>query len=429
MTGLVVTGSAEKHPLTNPAFRWLWLGQAISIFGSRFTLVAIPLYIHKLTGSAGHLSLSFIVQMSASLLLGLSAGAYSDRWDKRRTMLVAEIVRAFLVMLIPLSIFFQRGQSLQVGLIYLLSFVIAAGGQFFKPAKVALIPTLVHKKQLAAANALDQSTEKFMEAVGYSAAGLMIAFVGVSAAFVVDAVTFALSAVCIYMIKVNAVENAKKKSTQDSIVASIREGLQKMWSIPSLRRLLVLSFLAPVVMGATQSLTVLFVETVLQVGEAGYGFWQTAISAGIALGILIIGRLFANTHPGKLVAGGVIGFGFFQLLSIIIPVWLQRSELLSGNWLLLVAIPFVMLTAAGNGSIFLGIRMMVQSDVPSDMIGRAASAVGVIGSLAIIIGLASVTFVDRFGIVNMLIFWSLFMLTVGIGAFYIEMKAGLAKQR
>lgn len=426
MNQQVEVTSETVHPLSSAPFRWLWLGQAISTFGDRFTTIAIPLFIYELTGSSRQLGVAFVTQVTASLLFGLVAGAYSDRWDKRWTMFSADLLRAGLVALIPLSFLLGLSTTAQVLVIYLLSFVIAAIGQFFTPAKMSLIPDTVEKESLVVANSLDHGTANFMQFVGYSLAGIVIHFTSVSTAFWLDVATFTASALCIYMIRPNSSTPTSNPSKQapssEPIFHSIQAGLEKLWTTPSLRWLLILSFIAPASIGAIQPIVVIFVETVLQAGEIGYGFWQGAIAIGIAVGTIAIGRYFPHVKRSNYISLGTIGFGVFHLISILVPAVLKENTDLSGMTLLVLALPFVVLTAFANGSIVLGIRTIVQENTPPDMIGRVFGAVGVVASLAMVVGLLSAELIDRVGIVPMIGFWSAVMIVSGVIAHTIQVE-------
>ena len=409
------------QPLASADFRWLWFGQAISTFGDRFTAIAVPLLVYELTNSSLQLSIAFVSQVLAALLFGLWAGALSDRWDRLRTMIRADWLRAGLVALVPLALMLDLPQTITLGTIYLLSFGVAAITQFYTPAKVSIIPETVPEDQLMAANSLDQGTMKVMEFAGYSLAGLLIATVGASAAFVIDAVTFAGSAILLSFIKLQDSAETNRNPTGEGVLTSIRAGLAQLTSVPIMRRLSAISLLAPLAIGATIPLTVIFLNDTLGDSETFYGFWQAAIGLGLAIGIFLLGRFASNVSRETLVTFGVITFGFFQLLAILLVPWL-RARGINENQTLLFVIPLVMLTAAGNGSIFLGIRTIVQENTPGEMIGRVFGAVTVISSLAIAIGQMLTWLAEFFSATSLLIFWSLFLVVVGAIAHLLSVR-------
>ena len=419
MTDALNVQENVPHPFVSADFRWLWLSQAISTFGDRFTSVAVPILIYDLTNSSFHLGVAFMTQVLAAFLFGLLAGTMSDRWDRKETMIVTDWLRGGLVALIPLSLIPDLPQAFHLAIIYMLSFAVAATTQFFTPAKISIIPQTVSQPQLVRANSLDQGTNRVMEFIGYSMAGVLIYSTSISIAFFIDAITFVLSAICVTSMRLRGSQlDSTRDEDKEPIIDSIRAGLAHVNAVPILRRLMAISLLAPLAIGALQPLHLLFVEDWLGVGEVGYGFWQASVAVGVAAGVFAIGRFLPNTPREDLVTLGVFGFGFFQLLALLSPMWLMQQGVENGNQLLLAAIPFVVLLAASNGAIFLGIRVIVQENAPNEMIGRVFGAITVVSSLAIALGQLLTPLTDIVGAPAMIVFWSLFMVFVGAAAYW-----------
>ena len=406
----------KPAPLEHTNFRNLWLGQALSTLGDRFSTIAIPILIYSLTDSTMQLGLAFVTQTVASTIFGLLAGALTDRWQRLRTMIVADLLRSILILLIPLSLLLDTSQFIKVGIVYALSFAVSAVGQFFVPSKIATIPQTVPEAELMEANSLDQGTSTFMGFVGYAAAGFLIEYIGVSAAFIVDAATFLISAVLIKQIKLAPEQDDGKQNVPSSVLADIQQGLRFVWDAPLLRATAILSLLAPMGIGATQPLILLFATDTIGTGEAGYGLIQAAISLGIAIGIIVVGRFASDVSRGRLLGYGVLGFGAGHVIVSIMPLLLGNFREFSPNILLTISLPLFMIAAAANGSIFLGIRTIVQEGAPADMIGRVFSVVSVLSSASLALGAATAGLADIFGIVPMLVFWSLFLVAMGIGS-------------
>src|ERR671938_1768072 len=124
-------------------FALVWLAGLISMMGDWVLFVALPIYVYQLTGSALATSVMFASQMVPALLLGSVAGVFVDRWDRKRTMVVANLLLAF--GLLPL---FAVRSAEWLWLVYLVGFVESAIVQFFKPAERALLPQLVAEEHL-----------------------------------------------------------------------------------------------------------------------------------------------------------------------------------------------------------------------------------------------------------------------------------------
>lgn len=116
---------------------FVWFGQLISLVGDWVLLAALPFYVYQLTGSALATGAMFMVHVLPTLVLGSLAGVFADRWDRRRTMIIADVARAGVLLLVLLV----RSRD-WLWLVYLAGFAESAISQFFGPAKGALIPLL-----------------------------------------------------------------------------------------------------------------------------------------------------------------------------------------------------------------------------------------------------------------------------------------------
>ena len=142
-------------------FRLLWLGQLISEAGDGLTNLTLLLLVNALTGSTAALAGMAIVLAIPPLTIGLVAGTYVDRIDRRRIMLASDALRAVVV----LGFVFVRSAD-GLWLLYLLAFVQATVGTFFTPARGAVIPRVVPRAGLLSANSLAQATRVVAAVVG-----------------------------------------------------------------------------------------------------------------------------------------------------------------------------------------------------------------------------------------------------------------------
>lgn len=410
-------GFSRRHILASRNFRLLWLGQAISTFGDKFTEIAIPILVYSLTGSAVQLGLAFLVQTVAALIFGLVAGVMSDRWNRQRTMIGADVIRSGLVWGILIIPFLAVPVSIQLGLLYTLSFAAAAVKQFFVPAKIATIPETVEEHELMTANSLDQSTMTLVGFFGFFTAGLMVEWAGSQTAFVMDGATFLLSALFIALMRLPAAEAAANAAPKEGLRASIGAGFSQVRAVPILKGTLLLSLLAPLALGATQALLLIFATEVLHTGAFGFGLLEGTFGVGIAFGALVLGRYAVNIPRGRLLAVGVIGMGVGQFLAVLVPLGVQRLYETSSVWLMTVSLPFFFLGAACNAAVFIGIRTIIQENAPREMIGRVFSVIMVVSSVAMALGASTAGLSDQFGVAAMLLVWSVVLVFSGLAAF------------
>ena len=180
-------------------FALLWTAGLISVAGDFALLIALPLHAYALTGSAVATGGVFAASLLPRILLGSIAGVFVDRWDRKRTMVVADLLRAAL--LLPLL---AVGSPDLLWLLYLVRAATGVVGLIFDPAESALLPRLVGEERLVTANALNALNNNIGRLVGPVAGGLLYASGGLPAVVIVDAASFALSAALIMAIRANA---------------------------------------------------------------------------------------------------------------------------------------------------------------------------------------------------------------------------------
>ncbi|WP_240986857.1 MFS transporter [Acididesulfobacillus acetoxydans] len=202
-------------------FSLLLTGQFVSALGDKLHYVALGVLVYRLTGSALDVGKVTLATFLPYLLFGLIAGAYVDRWDKKKTMIAADLSRAFLVSLIP----FVIGYSLN--LVYLISFLCTTANLFFSPARMAVIPAIFKKGDILTATSLDESAQNITEVLGFALAGIVTVLIQIEHVFFLDALTFLVSAFTIFLMgfkfeKIGgAGEEDVRRSTEGE--ASVRE--------------------------------------------------------------------------------------------------------------------------------------------------------------------------------------------------------------
>ncbi|WP_433083645.1 MFS transporter [Dactylosporangium sp. CA-052675] len=189
-------------PLRVREFRLLWTGMSSSLIGDGILLVAMAWQVYALSDAPAAMSVvgfALTLPQVATLLFG---GVVSDRFDRRKIMLATDLVRgAVLTVLAVLSL----TGVVQVWHIVALVAVYGAASGFFGPAFDGLVPTLVDEEELVQANALDQFVRPAaLQMAGPSLGGVLIAVAGSGLAFAVDAVTFAISAACLLLMRTPA---------------------------------------------------------------------------------------------------------------------------------------------------------------------------------------------------------------------------------
>ncbi|MEU5537352.1 MFS transporter [Streptomyces sp. NPDC020362] len=180
-------------------FGIFWAAQTLSVLGDSFALIALPLLVLEATGSVARMGLLTAVGGAASVLAAVFAGAVVDRVDRRRLLIVCDLARMVLYGLIPLVWAFGP----RIWVLYAVLPVCEAVGMFFAVGYVTVVRGLVGTARLTEANGLLNSTAAAAGVVGPLCAGLVAAWTGPAAAVAVDAASFAVSAACLLLVRLN----------------------------------------------------------------------------------------------------------------------------------------------------------------------------------------------------------------------------------
>src|SRR5579883_2694751 len=166
-------------------FACLWIGQVVSLIGDWVLFIALPFSIYTLTGSTLATGVMFILQTIPSLCLGSLAGVFVDRWSRKYTMLITNVIQACVLMLL----FLVRSPQ-WIWVVYVFAFIENTVSQFFIPAKTAIIPQLVDEAHLLAANSLNSTSQELTRLVGPLIGGLLFGLFGLKSVIIVDAFSF-----------------------------------------------------------------------------------------------------------------------------------------------------------------------------------------------------------------------------------------------
>jgi MFS family permease len=176
----------------NRNFRRLWMAQIVSELGDWFYTLAIYTLLLQLTGRASSVALALVLQVLPSTLVGPAAGVVNDRVSRRRVMIAADLARVVIV----LTMLLVRSPG-QVWMIYPLLLLESIMAAFFEPARSSVIPNIATRENLVLANTLASTTWSMNLVLGAAVGGVVGAFLGRDAVFVLDAVSFLASALLI----------------------------------------------------------------------------------------------------------------------------------------------------------------------------------------------------------------------------------------
>jgi MFS family permease len=401
----------REHPflrlLRDARFSAFWMGQAISMFGDRLHQIALGALVLATTGSYVATGLVFLMATIPNLFLGPIAGAFVDRWDQKRVMVASDLLRALLVLLIPVVV------TIDVVLVYPMALLVTCVSLFFRPARAAVVPRIVRPDDLLAANSALWTAESVADIVGYPIGAAFVAFVGaeLALAFWVDAATYVVSAVLMMTLVVPPAARAATTRIGSAVGAfrdELVQGWQVMRSRPVLLQNTLVSAVAQMCIGAMITLPLPYVEQAFgdryMAPVEAWGLLEAFIGVGNLLGGLAVGLIGIRMRKGRMVVGGILAMGIAVTilgLSTDLPVALLAAGVV-GIANLVYVVPtqtifgeitpegFLGRVVAIRSSIVIG-SMTLTMAVCSVAVGLfpAGHIIAVTGVLAVLAGLAA----------------------------------------
>ena len=300
---------------------FLWSGQVLSQAGDSVYMIALMWLMLDLTGSKALTGLAAMSAYLPTLLFGLLAGVAADRYNRRAIMAIADLVRAGLVMVIPLAAYaglLEGGRgALVLGLV---TFAVACVSTLFNPARDALIPDIAPKGRLTLVNGLIQTSWQLAMFIGPLMAGLVLPFIDLIDLFHFDAATFLLS-MC-FILLLPAAAGRVRRAAEAAAGSQILAGLRAAWSDRRLRGLVVITAVYNFfLMGMPFVATPVYVREVLDGRPETYAYLQAVYAGGMLPGIAIAHWLSRRVRLGRLILVGIILDGltympFFLIKSV-----------------------------------------------------------------------------------------------------------------
>jgi ENTS family enterobactin (siderophore) exporter len=351
-------GDGAREPAANPAgvwalpdFRIMAAGQGISALGDAVSFTALPLLVLALTGSGAAMGIVAALQTLPDLLLGLPAGALADRWDRRRMMLYADLGRALLTALIPLSVALHLPTMI---VILLVVFPINALRVVFMAGWTGAVPNLVGRGLIGPATSYFEAIFALGFIVGPGVAGVLASRIGPGPTLAIDAASFLASAVALWFIRTPLRATAGPRSESD-ILAEIRDGIRFVLGNRTLRA--AVGFWASVGIGTAGLIPALtyFMTKDLGLSADFLGLVIGAYSLGSLVGGLLAARL-THGRLGPLLIGGnaLTGLLLIALSTTNNPGLMAGLSLVAGVANTLVLVSYVTIRASTTPDELLG---------------------------------------------------------------------------
>ncbi|MCE2490005.1 MAG: MFS transporter [Anaerolineae bacterium] len=347
----------------NPDFARLWLAQVVSLLGDWFNTIVLAVLVEEYSGGSGlAVSLFLLARFVPPMLVGPWAGVLIDRLDRKRLLILSDVLRAVVVLMLLLA----DGPQL-LWLVYVLTALQFTLSAFFEPGRNALLPSLLPREGLVLANTLGSVTWSAMLAGGAIAGGLVAAQLGTQWALFIDSLTFLVSAMLIVGIRTNIKarepEIAESGSPATQNAQGLRDGLRFLRQSPA--TLAVLLVKAGISLGSIDAVMIIYASRLFNFGEDSstpLSIMYAAFGIGAVSGPLLLNRF----NDGRVrVMRRLIRYGFL-LMSV---GWLVMG---GAGTLPLVALALT-LRAMGTSICWTYSSVIIQKSVPDRFLGRMFS--------------------------------------------------------
>ncbi len=326
-------------------------------------------------------------------LIGPVAGAYVDRWDRRRTMYVCDFLRAILVFTIPFFLFYAKS----IIPIYIIIFFAFSIGRFFVPAKLSIIPDLVEKKDLLMANSLVNTTGMIAAVLGFGISGVLVEWLGAKSGFYLDALSFLVSAILIFFIvkkfssqSLNLKEFSREivEVIRKSVFQEIKEGVRYFVRKKEIRLTAGIMFILWSALGAVYVVTIVFVQQTLHSATKDLGLLVMFLGVGLFIGSLLYGRFGQRISHYKMIFFCLVLSG---IMLIVFAVTINHYP----HFLTAAALTFIL----GNliAPIMIASNTIIHKASDNEMMGKVFSSLEIVMHLGFLLFMFITSFLaERF---------------------------------
>lgn len=364
------------------SFALYFAGQALSYFGDALRTLAIPLLVFHLTGSAYSLGLTYALEFFPFAIAGLVGGSIADRVDRRRLMIMCDFVRFAVIVLFALA--YVRG-ALSLSLLYTGIIALSITAAFFMGGQASSIPSLVGKDRGTQAFAALVAIEQGSNMIGPPIGGALFAAFGPVAALVINAITYLLSQLSLYLVPTLGPEQPAGAPTLRELRHDIAEGFRFLWGEPVMRLLTFNSLFLNLFGMMGYAVLIPYLKRDFGVSDQYVGLFIGLSGCGAVIGSLYAGRVAQRWPFGKALA-----IAYVVDAVIFLPVPYTHNFWVAGLcW-----------AAANAGAQFevaqiVGWRLRV---APQDKIGRVFGAVRLVALIGVVPGvLAGGWLADAYG--------------------------------
>ncbi|PFA69801.1 hypothetical protein CN378_03265 [Bacillus sp. AFS015802] len=280
-----------------------FFGGAISFFGTALTRIALPILILEKTGSGLLMGLAFAIEVLPATLLGPFLGALTDKFNRKKSLIIVDLLRVLFILGILLTTNFI--------LIFTLLALMGVSKSFYAPIRLAVSPDIVPRKHFPSAVSLNGSTQQLSNILGPSLAGILIAFTSTYAVILIDLFTYLIAALLTCFIKIPEI----KRTNREPLTVQIKEGFLFLYTNKHLRKLNFYWIVLDFAFGGLQVLLLLYLQEI-SMNKSFYGLLMTCLTIGIFTGTIFGPKINKQRNKNRII--NILPLSFTLLYCVLV---------------------------------------------------------------------------------------------------------------
>ena len=359
--------------MINRNFFMLLSGQFVSQIGDKLHMIALSFWVLKTTGSSAKMGAVLAASLIPSLVIGFFSGAFIDRYNRKNIIIGTDLLRGLILALFAILFYFEL---INFYIILAMQMLLSVNAAFFDPAIPSVIPQIVDEKDLAAANSKHQFVNGISTIAGAFIGGIFISIFGYLWVFVVNAISFLLSAFfeCFIEIPPLQIDTTEKRGAT-GILSDLKQGYRYILSDKALLILLFMVMVIHFFVGSIEIFMPVIANAISDDGARRLGFFQTAFGVGTIIMAVILSIKNISGKEKFTLFGSVFLIG---VLYIAASFFAGNEAVITGLYLIMIFLFGCCIICAG-----ISFKTLLQKKVDNSFAGRVFAVVGSVGNASI----------------------------------------------
>jgi len=373
-----------KKLIKNKNYMLLVIGNFVSLLGSNILQFVMSLYVLELTGSATLFASMLAISILPRILLSPIAGVFGDWFDKKKAIVLLDLVNAFILSMFAIYLIFN--DDLTIGLIYLFVVLLETTEIFFHSAMSVVLPSVVEEEQYLEANSLRTMLVSFAQLLAPIFGAMIFGAFGVMVALIIASITFVLSATSEMFIHVPKTKAEGQIKNLKSFKEDLVEGIQLVKRSKSIRTIMSIAVVVNFALAPFFSVGLMFlIKEVLSQSDMRLGLLQTSLGLAMILSPLLLMKKLKQMALGDVLIKGFILMGVLVSL-VSISVFPSLSSINQGLFSYLYVLVLCFFIGVLVTAVNISVNTLIQKIVPIEFMGRTSTVLGLLSTIAIPIG-------------------------------------------